>query len=112
MPSALEAQSLNQWITREVPDFIIIVDLQNCFADSKYFASHSVAYFVLFFSPIPTFVWWKETWFWLLKSKPMPIHFLFILAIKLFTVSESCPGSLVSTAGFKSEGKCLCDSAV
>ena len=47
VPSALEAQSLNQWITREVQDFIIIVDLQNCFADSKYFASHSVAYFVL-----------------------------------------------------------------
>ena len=48
MPSALEAQSLNQWITREVPDFIIIaVDLQNYLGDSKYFVSHSVAYFVL-----------------------------------------------------------------
>ena len=48
VPSALEAQSLNQWITREVPDFIIIaVDLQNYLCDSKYFVSHSVAYFVL-----------------------------------------------------------------
>ena len=44
---SVKAQSLNHWTTREVPDFIIIVDLQNCFSDSKYFASHSVAYFVL-----------------------------------------------------------------
>ena len=26
---------------------IIVVDLQNCLRDSKYFVSHSVAYFVL-----------------------------------------------------------------